>query len=178
MLFGSAGPGLATHNIKFLIKILRFHQVVSPKVVLDTQLAGYLLDPADENTDLTGLLERHTSWEMESIGSPEGQLALGEEDSDAGLALAQNAVAVSLLVEPLSKALDSQNLRSLNDEVEIPLAQVLVKMEELGVGVDVKELNRLRDDLTTQCTDLREEIHEIAGMEFNVNSTTTTRSAI
>ncbi|CAI8308640.1 MAG: DNA polymerase I [Acidimicrobiales bacterium AG-410-I20] len=177
-LFGGAGPGLATHNVKFLIKILRSHQLASPKVALDTQLAGYLLDPADENTDLTGLLERHTSWEVESIGSPEGQLALGEEESDASLALAQNAVAVSLLVEPLSKALDSQNLRSLNDEVEIPLAQVLVKMEELGVGVDVKELNRLRDDLTAQCTDLREEIHEIAGMEFNVNSTKQLREVL
>ena len=177
-LFGEEGPGLATHDVKFLIKILRFHQITSPKVILDTQLAGYLLDPADENTDLKGLLERHTPWVMEVIGSPEGQLALGEEESDIGLQISQNAVAVSLLVEPLSKALDSQSLKSLNDEIEIPLAQVLVKMEELGVGVDVKELTRLRDELTAQCGDLREEIHEIAGMEFNVNSTKQLREVL
>ena len=97
---------------------------------------------------MKGLLERHTPWVMETIGSPEGQLTLGEEESDIGLQISQNAVAVSLLVEPLSKALDSQSLKSLNDEIEIPLAQVLVKMEELGVGVDVKELTRLRDELT------------------------------
>ena len=177
-LFGEEGPGLATHDVKFLIKILRFHQITSPKIILDTQLAGYLLDPADENTDLKGLLERHTPWVMEVIGSPEGQLALGEEESDIGLQISQNAVAVSLLVEPLSKALDSQSLKSLNDEIEIPLAQVLVKMEELGVGVDVKELTRLRDELTVQCGDLREEIHEIAGMEFNVNSTKQLREVL
>ena len=177
-LFGEEGPGLATHDVKFLIKILRFHQITSPKITLDTQLAGYLLDPADENTDLKGLLERHTPWVMETIGSPEGQLTLGEEESDIGLQISQNAVAVSLLVEPLSKALDSQSLKSLNDEIEIPLAQVLVKMEELGVGVDVKELTRLRDELTTQCGDLREEIHEIAGMEFNVNSTKQLREVL
>ena len=177
-LFGEEGPGLATHDVKFLIKILRFHQITSPKIILDTQLAGYLLDPADENTDLKGLLERHTPWVMEVIGSPEGQLALGEEESDIGLQISQNAVAVSLLVEPLSKALDSQSLKSLNDEIEIPLAQVLVKMEELGVGVDVKELTRLRDELTVQCGHLREEIHEIAGMEFNVNSTKQLREVL
>ena len=176
--FGEEGPGLATHDVKFLIKILRFHQITSPKITLDTQLAGYLLDPADENTDLKGLLERHTPWVMETIGSPEGQLTLGEEESDIGLQISQNAVAVSLLVEPLSKALDSQSLKSLNDEIEIPLAQVLVKMEELGVGVDVKELTRLRDELTAQCGDLREEIHEIAGMEFNVNSTKQLREVL
>ena len=177
-LFGEEGPGLATHDVKFLIKILRFHQITSPKITLDTQLAGYLLDPADENTDLKGLLERHTPWVMETIGSPEGQLTLGEEESDIGLQISQNAVAVSLLVEPLSKALDSQSLKSLNDEIEIPLAQVLVKMEELGVGVDVKELTRLRDELTAQCGDLRKEIHEIAGMEFNVNSTKQLREVL
>ena len=177
-LFGEEGPGLATHDVKFLIKILRFHQITSPKITLDTELAGYLLDPADENTDLKGLLERHTPWVMETIGSPEGQLTLGEEESDIGLQISQNAVAVSLLVEPLSKALDSQSLKSLNDEIEIPLAQVLVKMEELGVGVDVKELTRLRDELTAQCGDLREEIHEIAGMEFNVNSTKQLREVL
>ncbi len=177
-LFGEEGPGLATHDVKFLIKMLRLHQITSPKITLDTQLAGYLLDPADENTDLKGLLERHTPWVMETIGSPEGQLTLGEEESDIGLQISQNAVAVSLLVEPLSKALDSQNLKSLNDEIEIPLAQVLVKMEELGVGVDVKELTRLRDELTAQCGDLREEIHEIAGMEFNVNSTKQLREVL
>ena len=177
-LFGEEGPGLATHDVKFLLKILRFHQITSPKITLDTELAGYLLDPADENTDLKGLLERHTPWVMETIGSPEGQLTLGEEESDIGLQISQNAVAVSLLVEPLSKALDSQSLKSLNDEIEIPLAQVLVKMEELGVGVDVKELTRLRDELTAQCGDLREEIHEIAGMEFNVNSTKQLREVL
>lgn len=177
-LFGEEGPGLATHDVKFLIKILRFHQITSPKITLDTELAGYLLDPADENTDLKGLLERHTPWVMETIGSPEGQLTLGEEESDIGLQISQNAVAVSLLVEPLSKALDSQSLKSLNDEIEIPLAQVLVKMEELGVGVDVKELTRLRDELTAQCGDLRKEIHEIAGMEFNVNSTKQLREVL
>ena len=85
---------------------------------------------------------------------------------------------MSLLIEPLSKALASQNLESLNTDIELPLARVLVKMEELGIGVNVPELKRLRDDLTKQCTKYREEIHEIAGMEFNVNSTKQLREVL
>ena len=176
-LFGDEGPGIATHDIKSLIKILRSNQISSPHITLDTQLAGYLLDPADENTDLPGLLERHTSWEIEATGSPEGQLKL-DDNTDAENFLAQKAVAVSLLIEPLSKALASQNLESLNTDIELPLARVLVKMEELGIGVNVPELKRLRDDLTKQCTKYREEIHEIAGMEFNVNSTKQLREVL
>ncbi len=177
-LFGDEGPGIATHDIKSLIKILRSNQISSPHITLDTQLAGYLLDPADENTDLPGLLERHTSWEIETTGSPEGQLSLGDDNTDAENFLAQKAVAVSLLIDPLSKALTSQNLESLNIEIELPLARVLVKMEELGIGVNVPELKRLRDDLTKQCAKYREEIHEIAGMEFNVNSTKQLREVL
>jgi len=177
-LFGDNGPGIATHDIKTLIRTLLVNQISSPHITLDTQLAGYLLDPADENTDLTGLLERHTSWEIETTGSPEGQLALGDDNTDAENFLAQKAVAVSLLIDPLSKALTSQNLGSLNTEIELPLARVLVKMEELGIGVNVPELKRLRDDLTKQCGEYREEIHEIAGMEFNVNSTKQLREVL
>jgi len=177
-LFGDNGPGIATHDIKTLIRTLLVNQISSPRITLDTQLAGYLLDPADENTDLTGLLERHTSWEIEATGSPEGQLALGDDNTDAENFLAQKAVAVSLLIDPLSKALTSQNLESLNTEIELPLARVLVKMEELGIGVNVPELKRLRDDLTKRCGEYREEIHEIAGMEFNVNSTKQLREVL
>ena len=51
-------------------------------------------------------------------------------------------------------------------------------MEELGIGVNVPELKRLRDDLTKRCGEYREEIHEIAGMEFNVNSTKQLREVL
>ena len=177
-LFGPEGPGFATHDVKSAIKILRSHQIASPHITLDTELAGYLLDPADENTDLLGLLERHTAWQMETGGSPEGQLALGDDSEDAGNVLARNAVAVSLLIDPLSEALASQGLENLNSDIELPLARVLVKMEELGIGVNVPELTRLRDDLTAQCVTYREEIHAIAGMEFNVNSTKQLREVL
>ena len=59
----------------------------------------------------------------------------------------------------------------MNDSIEVPLVAVLARMEALGVGVDVAELQRLRDHLTSEVARLRELIHTDAGEEFNVNST-------
>ena len=48
---------------------------------------------------------------------------------------------------------------------------VLAEMETRGIAVDVAELQRLRDEFTNQCESFRTEIHNLAGEEFNVNST-------
>jgi DNA polymerase-1 len=75
-------------------------------------------------------------------------------------------------------AIDQQGIAGLNADVELPLVRVLAKMEELGVGVDVPELTRLRDQLTADCDRLRAAIHEAAGEEFNVNSTKQLREVL
>ena len=68
-------------------------------------------------------------------------------------------------------ALDAQALRTLNDEIEVPLVRVLAKMEVVGVGVDAAELTALRKHLTAECDRLRLLVIEDAGFEFNINST-------
>ena len=82
-----------------------------------------------------------------------------------------NAKAISKLHEPLNTALKADGLEELNEEVEIPLVSVLAEMETRGIAVDVVELQRLRDEFTNQCESFRTEIHNLAGEEFNVNST-------
>ena len=67
--------------------------------------------------------------------------------------------------------MDAQGLSTLNDTIEVPLIEVLARMEAVGVGVDVAELTRLRDHLTSEVERLRGLIHKDAGEEFNVNST-------
>lgn len=59
----------------------------------------------------------------------------------------------------------------LYDEVERPLISVLSRMEDVGVGVDVGELTRMRDHLVGEVRRLEVDIHKLAGREFNVNST-------
>ncbi len=62
-----------------------------------------------------------------------------------------NAKAIAKLHKPLNEALKANGLDQLNRDVEIPLVRVLAEMETRGIGVDVDELKRLRDEFTTQC---------------------------
>ena len=62
-------------------------------------------------------------------------------------------------------------MRSLHDDIEVPLVRVLAKMEDVGIGVDATELKHLNDTLSAECEALTREIWNDAGEEFNVNST-------
>ncbi|MEZ5343413.1 MAG: DNA polymerase [Acidimicrobiales bacterium] len=62
-------------------------------------------------------------------------------------------------------------LTTLHDDIEIPLVGVLARMEVVGVGVDRDGLERLRADMTAEVEQLSEQIQELAGERFNVNST-------
>ena len=75
------------------------------------------------------------------------------------------------MASPLLEALDGQGLRALNDDMEVPLVRVLARMENVGIGVDVEGLTRLRDQLAADAERLRASVIEAAGEgSFNVNS--------
>jgi DNA polymerase-1 len=177
-LLGATGPGVVAHDAKPLLRVLQRLGFDEVGLVMDTALASYLLDPADTTYDLGVVVERHARRMLPAIGPPAGQLDLTGDVADPSAEAAHRAAAVSVLHEPLSLALEAQGLRMLNDDIEIPLVSVLARMEELGVGVDVVELTRLRDELTADCERLRGLVHEAAGEEFNVNSTKQLREVL
>ena len=67
--------------------------------------------------------------------------------------------------------MDARGLRRLYDEVERPLVRVLARMETAGVRVDVDLLRSIYDGLVAEGARLEEEIQELAGERFLVNST-------
>jgi DNA polymerase I len=170
-----AGPDarLATHDAKPLVRWLIGRSQRCRGLVLDSMLAAYLLDPADASDELEHVVERYTASRLEmAAGTVEGQLALDvNEPDDPSLAAAGRAAAVALLVPPLTAALEAQGLRSLHDDVEIPLVGVLARMEHLGVGVDEDELRSLNQRLAREAEQLTTRIWEEAGEQFKVNST-------
>ena len=177
-LLGPGGPGVVTHDAQPLLRALGRRGIVDLGLVLDTALAAYLLAPADTAYDLGALLERHTGQVLPAAGPPDGQLDLTGEAADPAAEAGARAAAAQSLHDPLIAALDAQGLRELNATLEVPLVAVLARMEEVGVGVDVTELTRLRGDLTADCDRLRGLVHEAAGEEFNVNSTKQLREVL
>ena len=101
----------------------------------------------------------------------DGQLDLGGGSEDLLLDVARDALAIHRLVPVLLTVLKERSMFWLYDEVERPLISVLSRMEDVGVGVDVGELTRMRDHLVGEVRRLEVDIHKVAGREFNVNST-------
>jgi DNA polymerase-1 len=168
----AGGRPLAAHQAKALMRSLLDVGVDVRALALDTAIAAYLLDPAESRYLLDEVLRRYAKVELPTEGAAaEGQLDLEGDGVSVGLRTARHALAVERLIAPLTQALGDLGLRSLNDDIEVPLVRVLARMEHLGVGVDADELRALRDRLTAEVEKLRQAIWDDAGTEFNVNST-------
>jgi DNA polymerase I len=176
---GEGGRPVAAHQAKAIMRSLLDIGVDVRCLAIDTAIAAYLLDPAESRYLLDEVLRRYASAELPEDGAaPEGQLDLDGSTVSPAKRTGRYALAVDRLVEPLTQALDHQALRALNDEIEVPLVRVLAHMEHAGVGVDADELRRLRDKLNAEVEDLRQQVYDDAGTEFNVNSTPQLREVL
>ena len=182
LLLDEGGPPLVTHGAKALMRALRPHGVEVRTLDLDTEVAGYLLDPADATYALAELLVRYVGL---ALGSGESAAAEGRLDLDgegAGDDLAteagRSAVAVARLAPAVAQALSDQGLGRLYESVERPLVRVLARMEDAGVAVDVEYLRDLHRRLTDEVASLEAAIHGAAGGPFLVNSTPQLRAVL
>lgn len=77
---------------------------------------------------------------------------------------------LKVLEEVYNKKLDELNLNHLFNEIELPLTYVLYDMEKTGFKIDQDELNELDKKYEQELGVLTEEIYEMAGVKFNINS--------
>ena len=171
-LMGEDGVDLSAHDAKALMRGLAETGLIFSHLQLDTAIAAYLVDPAGDQYLLEDLALRYAGVELRGPDSPPpGQLDLTGTGVDAGEEAGRRAAAVARLVEPMSAALAARGMSNLYDEVERPLVRVLAKMEDVGVRVDVERLQRLAGELASEARRLEEEIQDLAGTQFVVNST-------
>ena len=173
------GIGFDTHNAKELTRGFRQLGLVGEGLRLDTAIAAYLLDPTGGRYVLDDLLMRYCRQELvRSETANAGQLDLEGDGENLFLDIARDALAVSRLAPTMLNLIDERSMTWLYEDLERPLISVLSRMEDIGVGVDVKELTRMRDHLVSEVQRLEAAIHGIAGREFNVNSTKQLREVL
>ena len=173
------GIGFDTHNAKDLTRGLRQIGLVGEGLRVDTAIAAYLLDPSGGRYVLDDLLMRYCREELvRSETANAGQLDLGGAGENLFLDIARDALAVSRLAPTMLKLIEERSMTWLYEELERPLISVLSRMEDIGVGVDVTELTRMRDHLVGEVQRLESAIHGLAGREFNVNSTKQLREVL
>ncbi len=99
-----------------------------------------------------------------------GEGSLAELLETLGYDKDKPAAALFLLGEELKREIKSLGMEQLYLKAELPLVDVLFDMEERGVQVDVKLLNKLGDKFISEAEQLSKVIFELAGKRFNINS--------
>jgi DNA polymerase-1 len=168
-----ADPTIAkwTHDAKALERVTLRAGAMLDGVAFDTMLAGYLLEPGTADYPLAALCERYLGTDLfgtDDDGSAEAEGQLFTEDP--WRRVASEAAAVSLLAPVLEEQVDGQGLRPLLEDVELPLASVLARMEARGVRLDVPYLDEMGESVRDRMATLTAEVFQHAGQEFNLNS--------
>jgi DNA polymerase I len=158
LLLGWGGRPLIAHDWKSISRELApalDDQGFCPeRLGHDTMIAAYLIDATRRQYPLDELLAQ------------EGIEAVVEGANG----VAQEAVAVRALAEAQEPELDRLELRRLFEDVELPLVEVLCRMERQGVKLDTERLGVLADTVAREVERLEQEIYELAGEEFTVGS--------
>lgn len=157
---GEFGPWLLDPKIeKYLHNTKRFshwHEING--VVFDTELAAYLVNPGTRSLELNDLAEKYLGYSLEK-----NEELFDEFDG-------QNAIAISNLVPILKAELNSREMHELYFDLEIPILNLLSKMERLGIAVDKRGLEEEVAYFSEIVNTETAAAHKAAGHEFNVNS--------
>ncbi|HFI0686293.1 TPA: DNA polymerase I [Streptococcus suis] len=142
-----------------------------PPATFDSRLAKYLLSTVDDNalTTIAHLYGQASLIPDEAIYGKGAKLALPERD----VFFPHWARKVQVLLEteaPMLAKLEENQQSDLLFEMELPLANVLAKMEIAGIKVKVETLKAMQAENEVLIEQLTKEIYELAGQEFNINS--------
>ena len=160
------------HDAKPIMRSLLGLGIDLQGLVLDTAIAAYLIDPAQNRYSLADLVNKYSSVSFpDDRAANSGQLDLDATGVDDAQRSGRNALATHHVSEELLRALDAQGMRALYDDMENPLVRVLARMEFLGIAVDREQLKSIAVRLTNEARELSEKIQALAGYSFNPNST-------
>ena len=126
-------------------------------VEFDTSLAAYLVNPGVRAQELKDLQERWGDGSAINFSSPEQELLT-------------SARALFTLRDSLTRELKERGLWNLFNDMELPIAALLAKMEALGIAVDKKELDKLAAYFEGEVSRETKAAHDAVGHEFNVAS--------
>ena len=166
--------GTVLHDAKGPMHALAATALPLRGLVADTALSAFLVLPGQRSYDLSDLVIRFTGHDLRSDAGPvteQTQLSLdGGDEAEQGVDEVVKARAVLALAEALDAELDTRGGRRLLDEVELPLVDVLARMERDGIAVDVDALEDLESQFAGQVAQAAQDAYAAIGHEVNLGS--------
>ena len=165
------------HNLKFDKNVLANHGITLNGVAYDTMLESYVLNSVGTKHHIEALSLHylgHSPITLESIaGKGAKQLTFNQIGlAEAAPFAAENADIILRLHQLLwPQLVNAPELANVVSELEVPLSQVLSRMEQTGVLIDSQKLAQQSQSLAERILHLEETVHEMAGETFNLGST-------
>ena len=126
-------------------------------ITFDTSLAAYLVNPGVRSQELKDIQERWGDGSAINVSTPEQELLT-------------SARAMFTLRDSLTRELKERNLWDLFMTMELPVADLLARMEAIGIAVNKKGLDELAAFFEGEVSRETKAAHEAVGHEFNVAS--------
>ncbi len=173
-------PRVWGQNLKYEVQVLARYGIELRGISFDAMLAHWLLHPDGHSHGLEAIAQEELGEMMQSYQ----ELVQGEESIShiaperAAAYAVGDAEVVCRLHEPLMRKLREGELDKLLVEVELPLVDVLARMERTGILLDVDELRRQGTELEIMLEHLREELFSLAGGPFNPGSVPQVREVL
>jgi DNA polymerase-1 len=126
-------------------------------ISFDTSLAAYLVNPGVRSQELKDIQERYGDGSAINTSTPEQELLT-------------SARAMFTLRDSLTRELKERNLLDLFMTMELPVADLLARMESIGIAVNKKGLDELAAFFEGEVSRETKAAHQAVGHEFNVAS--------
>ena len=162
-------------NMKYDLIMLSHYGVTVRGKMFDTMIAHYVLQPElRHGMDYMAEIYLHyDTIKIEELIGPKGKAQRNMRDLDPAdvyrYACEDADVTLKLKVK-LEEELRQSNATRLFEEIEMPLVPVLAYMETVGVRIDPEALRETSRHFTARMHQIEEEVHALAGVDFNISS--------
>ena len=154
---------LFTYDYKKLIVVFNKYSIKVPNISFDTMISAYLLNY--ETKDDICYLANNMNYNIPSYDKKE--VLTVEEASNRAILKAKFIYKTK---DKLYEQMKNEDTIYLFENIEMPLAKVLAKMEIEGIRVDKNILNDMGEEIKIKLELITKDIYNYAGEEFNINS--------
>jgi len=168
-------PKVGQHG-KYDLHMMRRHGIAIAGYAHDTMLESFVLNSTGSRHDMDSLAQRYLNYRTIQYQDVAGKGAKAIPFSQVDLAAATNYAAedaditLRLHRQLFPKLQAEPSLLRVYEDIEMPLVEVLAKMEANGVLIDVEELRRQSRDLSSRMLAIQNRAFELAGRHFNLDS--------
>lgn len=171
-----------SYGLNEMYVILEQNGILLKGIEFDAEIAAYILNPSNNHYKLEELASQYLNIDiseyLEAVGAnqeKETQMTLfSQEENNIDFEKYHNAIytyVIAKLIEVMEPKMQEISSMDLFKNIEMPLVKVLAEMQYEGIYVDKEELISFGDKLKEEIESIKQEIYNLSGEEFNINST-------